>query len=141
MAANQFDILNNTITKAAADRGAFSSSLPSLAGTTGPGIVRILMGAEKYDGWIVLETVLCTIAVMHIPINDEHPLQSILFLNIACGDRHIIKKTEAHRPACLGMMSGRPHCTEYMVDLPVPNGIDAGQRAARSEIRRVQRTG
>src|SRR5215831_3401030 len=113
-------------------------SLPPFGGPAGTGVVRKLVGAEKEDGRIVLETVLCGVAVMHIPVDDRHALQTVLFLNIASCNRYVIKKAEPHRPVCLGMVTGRPYRTKHMIDLLVQNGIDAGQRTAGGEIGCVQ---
>ena len=61
------------------DRKPFAGSAAPLRRSTRAGIVRILMGAEKENGWIVLETMLRAISVMHIPIDDEHALRPYFF--------------------------------------------------------------
>src|SRR5262245_55783641 len=65
------------------DRKPLTGSLPPLGGATRSGIVRILVGAEKEDGGIVLEAVLRSVAVMYIPVDDQHALQPVSFLDIA----------------------------------------------------------
>src|SRR5262245_49192314 len=59
-----------------------TGSLAPLGGPAGTRVVRKLVGAEKEDRRIVLETVLCGIAVMDIPVDDQHALQTVPFLYI-----------------------------------------------------------
>ena len=56
----------------------------------GARIVRKLMRAEKEDGGIVFKAVLRPVAVMHVPIDDQHAGEPVFFLSIARGDGHIV---------------------------------------------------
>ena len=44
--------------------------------------------------WIVVEYVFGAIAVMHVKIQDSHPLQLVLADCMCSSDRYIIKDTE-----------------------------------------------
>ena len=45
--------------------------------------------------WVVVEHVLGPVSVVHVPVQDQDPLQSVLLHRILGGDCHIVHHTEA----------------------------------------------
>ncbi len=123
------------------DREAFPCATAPLRLAARAWIMWILMRAEKEDGGIVFETMLRAIAVMHVPIDNQHTGEAMLLLGIACGNRDIIQQTKPHRAIGFGMMSRRPHCAENMINLLRHHRIDRGQRPSGCQIGSGQRTG
>src|SRR3989338_5799491 len=82
-----------------------------------------LMKAYIKDSRIIIECVLCAVAMMNIPVYDKDPFYIIHFLGILCTDCNIIKKAESHCPVPFSMVSGRPYSTKdiiYPVRKPHP---------------------
>ena len=76
----------------------------SLAGTRarigdrpGAGIDLTLVDAREQDIWPAREYLSCSIAVMDIPVQDEHPFQLELCDRVCGGYRDVIEKTESRR--------------------------------------------
>ena len=46
--------------------------------------------------------------MVHVPIDDQHPLPAGA-LSMAGGNDHVIHQTEAHPPSSKGMVAGWPH--------------------------------
>src|SRR5436309_498436 len=60
---------------------------------TGSGVRAVVMRAEVKDGAVVVEDVLSAIAVVIIPIDDQHSADPVSLLQVTGGDRDIIKDT------------------------------------------------
>ena len=55
------------------------------------------MSREKMDITVFVEDVLSSVAVMHVPINDEDSPQTIGLLGMTSGNSDIIEQAKAHR--------------------------------------------
>ena len=72
-----------------------------------------------------------TVAVVHVPIHNQHALQAMPALRIPRGDSQVIEEAESHPAAGDGMMAGRPHRAEGVARLTRDHGVDGLQHAAR----------
>jgi len=63
---------------------------------------------------VLIESFLCTVAVVDIPVNDKHFFQSLL-LCMPGRDSYIVEQAKTHTPVRLGMMSGRAYQCEYAI--------------------------
>lgn len=63
---------------------------------------------EKYI-WIIIESIICSIPMMNIKINNKHPLQSMNTLSMTGCNGHIAENAEAHRSLWNSMMSWRSY--------------------------------
>src|SRR5690606_19852116 len=71
------------------------------------GIQGKLMRRTEQDAWIVLENILRSVSVMHVPINDCDALGTVAALRMAGSNRYIVEKAKTHRCGTFGMMSRR----------------------------------
>ena len=67
-----------------------------LAGVTGAGKQRHFVARGIKDAGIVLEDILRPIAVMHVEIDDRHPLRPIFPLRLPCRDSNGIDQAKPH---------------------------------------------
>ena len=65
------------------------------------------MQIEKQHVRVGPENILRTVAVMGVPINNQHPLASELRLGVGCGHSNIVEKAKAPRTGGLGVMPRR----------------------------------
>lgn len=47
--------------------------------------------------------------MVHVPVNNCHPLQSIRVLCLPCSDGDVVEVAEAHGPVAFGVVPRRPH--------------------------------
>jgi hypothetical protein len=66
----------------------------------------VLVRAHIEDAGIFFKQVLGAIAVVHIPVNDENFFQTVLVLQVASGNRDVVKKTKPQGSIVLGMVTG-----------------------------------
>merc|ERR1719238_2377442 len=67
------------------------------------------MHGEVQHVWVVLEHVLCAVAMVNIPVNNQ---DSVDTLALQCGsgsDGDVVVDAEAHRYALLRVVTRRPH--------------------------------
>ena len=57
---------------------------------------------------VLVEHVLDSVTVMHVPVKDHHPLQSEIVDSVPGGDGHVIEQTEAVWGVRLCVMTWRP---------------------------------
>jgi len=80
----------------------------ALGRSTRPGIEGELVRAEKQYAGVIFEGVLGAIAMMHVPIHDQDPLQAIAFLGVTRGNGDVIEQAEPHGTLALSVMPRRP---------------------------------
>ena len=83
-----------------------------------------MVRAEVEHRAVFIEDVLRAVAVMHVPIDDQHLAQMVLVLCIAGGDGGVVEHAEAHAARGRGMVSRRPRQTEGVFRLAVEHGVD-----------------
>ena len=79
---------------------------------------------------VIIEDVLRAIAVVHVPVNDRHPLGAIGLLRVPCRDGRLVEQAEAHGGVFLGMVAGRPGCDKGVVGFLFEHRIDGSDGAA-----------
>src|ERR1700693_519383 len=93
------------------------------------------MRSEEEHGTVGIEDVLGTVAVMDIPIGDQHPSDSMLFLRVASCDRDVIENEIGRRTRYRRYR----RCPGYRCRDGHPNRRSAPVRfhafSARSELR------
>ncbi len=47
--------------------------------------------------------------MMHIPVDDQHPLQPVDLLSVSRRDGHVVEQAETHGPIGHRMVARRPH--------------------------------
>ncbi len=83
---------------------------------------------------VVVEDVLGAVAVVHVPVDDGHPVA--LRRQLRRGDRDAVEETESHRPVGHGVMPGRPTGRERNVTLALVERRDGVEhRSDRPECR------
>ena len=83
-----------------------------------------LVGGGKQHGFIFVEDVLGTIAVMDIEIDNRHPFGAVFLLGVSRGNGNRVDKAEAHRRRFLGMMAGWAHGAEHIVGTSLEHIVD-----------------
>ena len=82
-----------------------ASGAAGLVEGAGPGIEAILVSRDVTDAIVVPEQRLRAVAVVHVPVDDDHALARLR--QRGGGDRHVVDQTEAHRPVGERVMPGR----------------------------------
>ena len=59
-----------------------------------------------------VEDRLGTVAVVDVPVEDQHPFGAALGEGVRGGDSHVVEQAEAHRPVALGVVPGRAQAAE-----------------------------
>ncbi len=104
----------------------------------GARIKGILVCTEEKHRRIFVEGVLGAVAMMHIPINNGHPLQTVPLLQIPGGDRDVIEETKPHRMFGFRMMTRGTDGTKGILDPAFHDGVGGGQGARHRHTRGVQ---
>ena len=105
-----------------------------LAGPPGSGVERRLVRRHVQHTLVVVEDVLGAVAVVHVPVDDGHPLATRGELGRRHGDA--VEEAESHRPVGHRVMPGRPAGGERDVALAgVERGDGVEHRTDRTECR------
>ena len=75
------------------------------------------MHRDVKDPGVGLEQMLGAVAVVHVPVEDGHPFQAVMLQGIYRAQGDIVKKAETHGPVPLGVMPGRAHGAEGVIQL------------------------
>lgn len=67
------------------------------------------MDRDEQDVWVIPEGPLCTITVVHIPVDNEDLFGEVESEHLFCGDGNVVEEAEAHVLFWLGVMSRRTH--------------------------------
>jgi len=95
---------------------------------------------EEEDGRVLLEDGLRPIAVVHIPVHDEHPPQPAARRERSPrGDRDRVEEAEARHPVLTGMVAGRAHERKAGGDLAAEDTLGQRDDAARRPPCRTSR--
>ena len=99
-------------------------------GGAGIGIPGRLVGAEEEDGTVGVERVLRAIAVVHVPIGDQHFGQAVAMLGVSRGNRHVVEDAEAHALLGSGVVAGRADGAESVGGLTGDYGVQGIEHSA-----------
>ena len=119
------------------DREAGRVRPTGLVDAAGPGIEAVLMGRDVTHPVVVPEQRLGAVAVVHVPVDDDHALAPVRQRGSRDGD--IVHQAEAHRAVGEGVMTRRPGHDERGVAFTVGERVDCGQPGTRRLTRRVPR--
>ena len=86
--------------------------MPVNDGVAGARVQRRLVDADVEHLVGVGEDLLRPVAVVHVPVEDQHPLRAALGDRVRGGHRDVVEQAEAHRPVALGVVPGRPKAAE-----------------------------
>ena len=85
---------------------------------SGAGKIGELVGGKKKDRRVRFKAMLGAVAVMDIPVDNEHPFEAQVFSCRHSRDGHIVEQTIAHGPVSFRMMTGgadqgKKHCPDH----------------------------
>ena len=86
----------------------------------------------------LVEGVLCAIAVVDVPIDDQHPVQAVIE-RVRGGDRHRIEQAESHAPGRGGMVPRGSGEDETTLRPAVERRVDGGDACPGGERGDVDR--
>ena len=110
-----------------------------LGGAAGAGIERRLMRRHVEHARVVPEDVLGAVAVVHVPIEDQHPFAP--FGERGAGDRDVVQQAEALAALPGRVVAGRAHRDEGRVGVAPIERVDRDEPAAGGERGGVERAG
>src|SRR5690349_19977452 len=99
-----------------ADRQSFSCPFSPFVGPPRSRIMRVLMRAEEQHRAIAVKAVLGAVAVMHVPIDDQHPGDVVPLLSVPRRYRDVIEQAKPHGAIAFGMVPRRSNRTKDMID-------------------------
>ena len=99
------------------------------------------MRAHIENAGILFEQMLGAIAVVYIPVNDENFFEIVLVLQVAGGNRDVVKKTKPQRGIVLGMVTGWANECEAVIDAAMCDLIGQVQYRACGKARNLKGLG
>src|SRR3972149_1328499 len=101
-------------------------------------VVILLVQRNVYHRWIVVEDFLCSVAVMDIPIYDQHALEAVMPCEMACRDGNVVEQTKAHRVIRSCMMTGWSHCCKCILKSSLHDSTDGLDCRSRCKHRCIE---
>src|ERR1035437_1289203 len=89
------------------------------------GIERRLMDREVKDRRVLVENRLRSVAMVHVPIHDQHPGQLVLLLDVLRGDGYVVKQTKPHCLVLRRVMARRANRPEGVLYLSLHHSVDS----------------
>ena len=105
-------------------------TLAGFASEPAAGVPRMLVRAQEHDGAVVVEDVLRAVAMVDVPIDNQHAGEPVLLLRVARADRNVVEDAEAHAARGSGVMARGPHGAEGGVGLLTAHQVDGAQHAS-----------
>src|SRR5207249_1607464 len=96
----------------------------AFAGIPGTRIERILMRRGVENLAVILEAVLCSIAVVDVEIQDGDAAD-VLIPGSHDADRHVVEEAESHGSGALRVMAWRTHDGQSVLGAATEDPIDA----------------
>ena len=110
-------------------------------GRAGARIKRPAVDRKKSHAAVGVKHVLRAVAVVHVPIDDQHAVELMLVAGHAGRDRDVVEQAKAHRPFGERMMAGRPHEAQRGFRFAREHAIDRVARRAGRQLGHVERSG
>ena len=82
------------------------------------------MQAHVHHRGVRLKGVLRAVSVVHIPVENQDFVHSMLLLEMACSDRNIVEQAKAKRRRSFRVVTGRPAEPKGVVDRSVGHRIN-----------------
>src|ERR1035438_5104610 len=98
------------------------------------------MRTEEENRAVGIENILRAVAVMHVPIRDQHSLHAVLLLGIASRDGDAIEQAEAHAANGRSVMAGRTYDAKGVLRLAAHYRVHRVERTAGGTRRSIQRS-
>lgn len=99
------------------------------------------MSTKEKNGFVLVEYVLGSVAMMHVPINDENFTYAVFFLGVTSCDGDVVEETEAHALIGCGVMSRWSDDAEGIGGFACKNFVHRGEGCACCEATNVERGG
>jgi len=119
------------------DREAEPRPLTPLTGAAAAGIAALLMHAHIEHAGVAPEDRLGAVAVVHVPVDDQHPLQPVLRLGMAGRQGDVVEDAEAHAPLRLGVVAGWAQGGERPLYAAAEHRIHRHQGSAGGQPRHI----
>src|SRR6185295_17055697 len=113
-------------------RGAFPRTIAGFTRRTRSWVPGPLVGAEEEDRSVFVKSVLRSVPMVDVPIDNHYLTDPMFLLCIAGCDGHTVEDAKSHSLIRTRVMSGRPHRTESVVRIPLDHTIDRIQHASGS---------
>ena len=81
---------------------------------------------------------LCPVPVVHVPVEDQHLLKTVLFLQVPRQDGDVVEQTKSHRLLLLGVMTGRADEAKGVVHGTVQHTVGKLDRRAHRKQRDIE---
>ena len=104
-------------------------------------IERVLVRRDVEHAGFGVERVLCAVAVVHVEIDDRHPLDAVPLARVRGRHGDVVQQAEAHRIRRGRVMPRRPHQAERRPSRAGHHGIDRRERTAHNAHGDVERAG
>ena len=104
----------------------------AILGGTGARVPRPLMHADEANAGILLHQLLRAIAVVHVPVNDQYTLGTMLLSRVVRADADVAEETETHRRAASCVVARWTHGAEAAQHRPIEGEVDSVEHAAGS---------
>ncbi len=101
-----------------------------LARVPGAGIERHLVRRGEQHAGVLVEDVLRAVAVVHVEVDDRHPVEPQRVQRVQRADGDVREQAEPHRPLALGMVAAGAHGAEGGADLARHHRLDGGDVGA-----------
>ena len=116
---------------------ALARTIAGLVGAPGSGIERPLVGAEEEHRGVLVKDVLRAVAVVHVPIHDQHASHAVPLLRVARRDGDVVEQAETHPASGVRVMPGRADGAEGVARLAREHGIHRVQHSAHRAHRDI----
>jgi hypothetical protein len=91
------------------------------------------VGGDVKDVGVVVERLLRSIAVMHVPVDDRDAVESARARVRGCNGG-VVEETEAHGLVRASVVTGRPHQRQAALDRTVEHGVHERHGSARGQL-------
>src|SRR5687767_2043992 len=98
------------------------------------------MNRQKADLAVVPKGVLRSVAMMNIPVDDQHSIQLVFARRHARGDRNVVKQAKTHRSVSNGMVPRRPNDAQGLPIFAADNAVYGVANSARGAPRHLVRS-
>src|SRR5439155_5211131 len=91
---------------------------------TGARVPGPLVHGDEVHAGLALDERLRAVAMVHVPVDDENALETVLDTRVVRRDGDVADEAEAHRAIAEGVVTGRPDGTERALGAAVHGHVD-----------------
>ena len=96
------------------------------------------MDGEVEHPRVIVEHLLCSLAVMHVKIDDKNPLHLAVIDGVLCRDGHVVEEAVPVILGFHGMVTRRPDYGHSILDLAQQDLIDQLNGASNGQFRQFE---